>query len=226
MSSDLTADGGPWQPSSACPPLILAGARLYAARHAIPVLAASARQLFAAAAAGAQESARLAGKDTGRPGPAVATLEDLAGTDWVPRELPFMVLCQVPVYLFSVLETALCDCLGLAAAAQQVPAPEIVKGPKIEGYLKALADACDVPVEWSAELWRDLKLWRSRRNSLAHGLSFLLDADSTRNEFALESYWTAGAPPGSAPLEQLLRLIEAAIEGVDRAMRGVMRSLA
>jgi hypothetical protein len=218
MSPDIMADEGPWRPSSACLPLIRAGVRLYAARQAIPAITAAARQLITTARAGAQTSIALAREDTQRYRPDGTTQDGLpAEIESVSGELPFMLMGQIPVYLFDVLETALSDCLAVAAATVGVLAPEVVKGPRIEGYLKALSDACDVQVRWSAETWQDLHVWRRRRNSVVRGQDSSLEAISS-SEFKFESYWGAGEIPNDLALEQLVRVMETAIRGVDEAM--------
>jgi hypothetical protein len=218
MSPDIMADEGPWRPSSACFPLLRAGVRLYAARQAIPVMTAAARQLITTGRAGAQTSLALAREDTQWHRPDGTTQDGLAAEiESVPDELPFMLMGQIPVYLFDVLETALSDCLAVAAATAGVPAPEIVKGPRIEGYLKALSDACDVQVRWSAETWQDLHVWRRRRNSVVRGQDSSLEVIS-RSGFEFDNYWGAGEMPNDAALEQLVRVMETAMEGVDEAM--------
>ncbi len=223
MSPDIMADEGPWRPSSACLPLIRAGVRLYAARQAIPVMTAAARQLITTARAGAQTSIALAREDTQWHRPDGTTQDGLAAEiESVPDELPFMLIGQIPVYLFDVLETALSDCLAVAAATAGVPAPEIVKGPRIEGYLKALSDACDVQVRWSAETWQDLHVWRRRRNSVVRGQDSSLEVIS-RSGFEFDNYWGAGEMPNDAALEQLVRAMETAMDGVDEAIYGIAR---
>ncbi len=223
MSPDIMADEGPWRPSSACLPLIRAGVRLYAARQAIPVMTAAARQLITTARAGAQTSIALAREDTQWHRPDGTTQDGLAAEiESVPDELPFMLIGQIPVYLFDVLETALSDCLAVAAATAGVPAPEIVKGPRIEGYLKALSDACDVQVRWSAETWQDLHVWRRRRNSVVRGEDSSLEVIS-RSGFEFDNYWGAGEMPNDAALEQLVRAMETAMDGVDEAIYGIAR---
>src|SRR6266487_3717185 len=196
MSPDIMADEGPWRPSSACLPLIRAGVRLYAARQAIPVMTAAARQLITTARAGAQTSIALAREDTQWHRPDGTTQDGLAAEiESVPDELPFMLIGQIPVYLFDVLETALCDCLAVAAATAGGPAPET---------------------------WQDRHVWRRRRNSVVRGEDSSLEVIS-RSGFEFDNYWGAGEMPNDAALEQLVRAMETAMDGVDEAIYGIAR---
>jgi len=219
VTTDFMADEGPWQPVSVCSPLIRAGVRLYAAQHAIPKIAAAAEQLATAAQASVKETVDLTRKDPEWFMEADETEEALAQeTDWISDELPLMLLGQIPVYLFSVLETALSGCLAIAAAAQGLSKPRATRGPKLESYVKALGDACGVVVEWDAGTWRELRTWRRRRNSTVHGLDFSLDAASRRDAFVLQDFWEAGEIPSATQVQQLLRLVSTAIEAIDQAM--------
>jgi hypothetical protein len=219
MVSDFMVDEGPWQPSSLCMPLIKAGVRLYTAKHAIEKIQTTVEQLAADAHRGARNSVDAMRKDPEWAAEAGTTEEGLAEeVAWISHELPLMLWGQIPVYLFSVLETALSECLAVAAAKRGLPDPHTPRGAKLEGYLNSLKDACGVEVEWGDEIKSRLQTWRRRRNSMVHSLDFSLDADSRGDQFALEPYWGVGEAPDITQIRDLLDLIEIAVAAIDQAM--------
>jgi hypothetical protein len=128
----------------------------------------------------------------------------------VRGELPLMLYGTLIVYLFSLLESSLADCLEAVIAIRKESTPSNVPSPKLEGYVEALADR-DVTVEWSQETWNGIREWRTKRNSIVHRLEAPTDA------------FGPSEGPGSndrqlGSLAELAELIEQAVADVDSAM--------
>ena len=174
-------------------------------QQAIPIISATAEHLVDRVFADAKKTVEWMRKDPEWFMEADTTEEGLEEeTALMSYELPLMLMGQMIVYLFSVLETALSECLAVAAAARGVPEPPAPSGPKLEGYTRALSSVCGVDAGWSPETWRELRLWRKRRNSMVHGLDFSIDAAQRRSKFVLEDFWEAGELPSQALVQQLL----------------------
>lgn len=97
----------------------------------------------------------------------------------VRSELPLMLYGTLIVYLFSLLESCLADCLEDVAATRKESPPKRVPHPKLEEYVNALATR-NVMVEWSQETWDQLRNWRTKRNSIVHRLEAPTEAFSLR----------------------------------------------
>jgi hypothetical protein len=97
-----------------------------------------------------------------------------------------------------------------------------VANPKLESLVQAL-EAFGVVVEWDADLWRDLRRWRSRRNAIMHRLDTAAGTGERRPEADGKDDDDRGALTATA-LGSLVDLIEEAIEEVDLAMSRIGNS--
>lgn len=212
-----------WSPTSGYLPLLEAEQRLAVARRTIPGIAALIERLNLDAAADAEGYLEWARSQEQAFIYAGMTEAKMVADDLrlaVETELPAMLCGTLIVYLFGLLESCLDGCLDTAAARRETATPKRVSSPLLEGYLDALADVFGLGVEWSEEIWQELRHWRSARNSIAHRLEAPSGTVGSHRE-----------PPAGAPgydemltadsLEQLVDLIEAAIAGVDAAMVGL-----
>jgi hypothetical protein len=188
MTSDLPDSGADWnEPTDfewqfpSCMPLERAASRLNAVRQAIPAIYTMAENLVSSAYSDTEDMVREMRQDPEWRMEADTTEEGMEyHLSMTSYELPLMLIGQIVVYLFSVLETALSEGLAVVADRRGLGEPATPKGPRIEGYVSLYADILGIEVDWSGAAWRELREWRRRRNSFVHGLDLSLDASSRR----------------------------------------------
>jgi hypothetical protein len=117
-------------------------------------------------------------------------------------------------YQFSLLESCLAGCVETAAAVRGGRPPTKVGNPKLESLVKAL-ETFGVVVEWDADLWREIRRWRTQRNAIMHRLDTAVEGALAEAEHDDRGTLSATA------LGPLVEVIEEAIEEVDLAMSRV-----
>jgi len=205
-----------WHPGSGYVPLLEAKDRLAAARRAVPAIAALIDQLNLEAATESESSIRAIAKNKQA---AEFLFENRQFAEEqllaIQTELPVMLSGSLILYLFSVLESCLAGCLETAAAVRGRASPTRVSNPLIEGYLTVLADTFGVSIEWSDEVWAEIRRWRKERNLIAHRLDThaLMRPSRNRSDEML----------GQSSLECAVDLVELTIEEIDLAMTALQK---
>lgn len=219
MDPDEIEIGDEWTPACGYLPLLEAEQRLAVTRRVIPGIETLIERLNLDAEADAQAYLEWV-RSAERSAYAGFTEAKMAADELrlaVETELPAMLCGTLIVYLFGLLESCLAGCLDTAAARREITAPKRARNPLLEGYLDALASVFDIEIEWSEEIWRELRHWRVARNAIAHRL------EATSGSVNSPQKPPAGTPSYSEmltpeSLEQLVDLIEAAVVAIDAAM--------
>lgn len=197
-----------WYPVSGWVPLILAEYRMTAARRVLSVLEASIESMIKDVEAEAKDDMEAVQKATDPDIRIYAGEAEEFANDRIlaaRTELPYLFFGNLIVYLMTTLEATLADCLETASIVLRKPSLGRAPGPKLEGYVRAL-EGCGIYVDWSDDLWADLRSWRRVRNQIVHSLEMLQVARFGGIEAAIDS------------VKEVYELIEVAITNIDQAM--------
>lgn len=197
-----------WYPVSGWVPMILAEYRITAARRALVDLKTLAENMIKDVETEAKDLMESVRKSTDPDVKMYIGEAEEAANDRVlaaKTELPYLFFGSAIVYLISTLEATLAECLETALIVLHRPPIEKVPNPKLENYIKALG-SCGVCVDWSDDLWTDLRAWRRVRNRIVHDLEMPQAARF------------GGIEVATASAQEVYNLVGTAIAKVDHAM--------